>query len=86
MGSFSEGSGAVDTLAAPSLNVAGTVASTNGGAGLVVGGMVDVMKQFDSNGNQMRASVETAISSSQSLAKPNPQSGAAQGYLVVTES
>ena len=86
MGAFSEGAGAIDTLAAPNLNVAGTVPPTNGGAGLAVGGMVDVMKQFDSNGNQVLASVETAVSSSQSLAKPNLQSGATQGYLVVTES
>jgi len=81
MGSFSEGAGAVDTLAAPSLNVAGNVPSTIGGAGLAVGGMVDVMKQFDSNGNQLASPLAATPSTTTALKMPGATDPANGGVL-----
>ena len=81
MGAFSEGAGAIDTLAAPNLNVAGTVPPTNGGAGLAVGGMVDVMKQFDSNGNQLASPMAVAPSTTTALKMPGANDPANGGVL-----
>ena len=83
IGSFAE-SGVNETLAVPRLDATGgAVASNTTATALTVGSMVDVMKQFDANGNLLAKPGTAVASGSTTLNLPGVQDPASAGFLAV---
>jgi hypothetical protein len=81
IGSFGDGSGTLDTLSAPRLDTLTSTLSVRSTATLAVGSMVDVMKQFDANGNQIASPLTTASSAKPVLKVPGVNDPTNTGIL-----
>jgi hypothetical protein len=84
IGTYANGQGAPDAPSALQLSPVGASgASSPGstGASLAVVSMVDVMKQFDANGNLLGSSVATAAPTATSLTVPGLQNPNTTGIL-----
>ena len=81
IGSFGDGSGTLDTLSAPRLDTLTSMPSASSAATLAVGSMVDVMKQFDANGNLIASPLTTASSAKPVLKVPGVNDPTNTGIL-----
>ena len=81
LGSFDLSSAVENGLSTPRLDVQSGVGSTNTTVSLTVGSMVDVMKQFDSNGNMVASQGNAVVALGKSLTLPGIQDPANNGFL-----
>jgi hypothetical protein len=82
IGSFGDSNGVQDVVTGLRMDTAvSSIASTNAVASLAVVSMVDVMKQFDSNGNLLTQSTNTGVASIKPLSLSGLQDTANQGIL-----
>jgi hypothetical protein len=81
IGSFGELSADTNALTSSLLDTSGGTASMSSVTSLAVVSMVDVMKQFDANGNLLGSQDATVASAGTSLNVPGIQDPAKSGYL-----
>jgi len=81
MGAFASTEAVDSTQTTPGLLTTGAVAAASTAASLTVGSMVDVMKQFDANGNLVAKPDAAAASLGKTLTLPGIQDPANNGFL-----
>jgi hypothetical protein len=81
MGTFSDASGSADALSTPRLDVLGSSTPTLSVTSIAVASMVDVMKQFDSNGNLLGPQAAMTASLGRTPSLTGAQESLPNGFL-----